>query len=71
MTLSGQEVPSGYVYVHPRADMCVHLHVSGEDRAKSARQPLLSSPPAVCALPSRQSYVKTPLSVSHMGAKCT
>lgn len=42
MTLSGQEVPSGYVYVHPRADMCGHLHVSGDDRAKSARQPLLS-----------------------------
>lgn len=63
MALSGQAAPNGYVYVR------VHLHVSGEDSTKCSAAP--SSPPPVCALPSRQPYVKSPLSVCHVAAEFT
>lgn len=39
--------------------VCMHLHVRGEDIAKCSAAP--SSPPPVCALPSRQPYVRSPL----------
>lgn len=41
--------------------VCAHLHVSRDDGAKCSAAP--SSPLPVCALPSRQPYVKSPLRV--------
>lgn len=51
--------------------VCVHLHVSGEDSTKCSAAP--SHPPSspVCALPSRQPYVKSPLTACHVAAEFT
>lgn len=66
-SVRARAVPTGYVYV--RVCTCLFC-MSAEETAQNAPPP--SAPPPVCALPSRQPYVKCPLRVlAHVAAEFT